>query len=82
MSERKRAPIISMQMVSKTFGDDPLDFRTLVLKNIYLELLEGEFVIIFGLSGSGKSTLLNLMAGLELPTAGRLLGRRGKLTLF
>lgn len=69
-------------MVSKTYGDDPLDFKTLVLKNIYMEIFEGEFVIIFGPSGSGKSTVLNVMAGLENPTAGRVLVRNRDLSKF
>ncbi len=72
-------PLISLKMVSKTFGDDPLDYRKLVLKNIYLDIMDGEFVIIYGPSGSGKSTILNLVAGLELPTAGQIKVRRHNL---
>lgn len=35
----------------------------LILKNINLEILENEFVVILGKSGSGKSTLLNIVSG-------------------
>ncbi len=82
MTKHKPIPIISVQMVSKTFAEDPLDYQNLVLKNIYLDIHEGEFVIIFGPSGSGKSSLLNLLAGLEFPTAGRILVRHRDITHF
>ena len=39
--------------------------RVFILKNINLEIKEGEFVSIMGPSGSGKSTLLNLIGMLE-----------------
>ncbi len=44
--------------------------RTFVLKDVNLELNEGEFVSIMGPSGSGKSTLLNIIGLLDEPSAG------------
>ena len=43
---------------------------TEVLKNINLDIEEGEFLVILGFSGTGKTTLINLMAGLEQPSSG------------
>ena len=43
-----------------------------VLKNINLEIHEGETVAVVGQSGSGKSTMLSLMAGLDRQTTGSL----------
>ena len=40
------------------------------LKNISLEIGEGEFIALMGPSGSGKSTLLNLIGGLDQPSEG------------
>ena len=44
--------------------------RTFVLRNINLEVQEGEFISIMGPSGSGKSTLLNIIGMLEEPSSG------------
>lgn len=78
----KHRPLISIKFASKTYGDSALDFSTMVLKNVSLEIHDGEFVMIFGPSGSGKSTLLNLMAGLENPTAGKVMVRGRDLSHF
>lgn len=43
---------------------------TLILKDINMNVKEGQFVCILGQSGCGKSTLLRLLAGLEKPTTG------------
>jgi sn-glycerol 3-phosphate transport system ATP-binding protein len=51
----------------KSFGD------TQVLQGVDLTLSDGEMLVIVGASGCGKSTLLRLVAGLEQPTAGRIL---------
>ncbi len=47
-------------------GDD-------VLKDVALEVEDGEFVVILGASGSGKSTLLSVLSGLERADKGRVL---------
>lgn len=44
--------------------------RVFILKNLNLEIKDGEFVSIMGPSGSGKSTLLNLIGMLDRPSAG------------
>lgn len=44
--------------------------KSFVLKNINLEINEGEFVTIMGPSGAGKSTLLNIIGMLEQPSGG------------
>jgi putative ABC transport system ATP-binding protein len=46
--------------------------RVDILKGIDLEIPRGQFAAIMGPSGSGKSTLLGLLAGLDTPTAGRI----------
>ncbi len=43
------------------------------LREIHLDVAQGEFVTLIGHSGCGKSTLLNLIAGLTVPTSGVLL---------
>ncbi len=60
--------VLKFNNVSKSFGEGTA--KTEVLKNINLEVQEGEFLVLLGFSGSGKTTLINLMAGLEMPTSG------------
>ena len=58
---------VSIQNLMKSFGS------TVVLNATNLTIKDGEFVVVMGSSGCGKSTLLRLIAGLETPTAGRVL---------
>ena len=44
-----------------------------ILNDINFSILEGETLAVIGVSGSGKSTLLGLMAGLDVPTQGRVI---------
>lgn len=46
--------------------------RTEVLKDISLEIADGEFAVILGASGSGKSTLMNVLSGLEKADRGNV----------
>lgn len=46
---------------------------TEVLRNISLQVMQGEFVSVMGPSGSGKSTLLYILGGLDAPTSGQIL---------
>lgn len=46
---------------------------TKVLKDISLQVIQGEFVSIMGPSGSGKSTLLYILGGLDAPTSGQIM---------
>ncbi len=51
-------------------------------RGINLRILEGDFMALVGPSGSGKTTVLNLIAGLILPTGGRLCHAGKDITSF
>jgi putative ABC transport system ATP-binding protein len=50
------------------------------LRQVNLQLHEGQFVVLLGPSGSGKSTLLNIIGGLDVPSGGQVLYRDMDLT--
>ncbi|MEM7718589.1 MAG: nitrate ABC transporter ATP-binding protein [Pseudomonadota bacterium] len=60
--------ILKLDNVSKSFGEGA--GRTDVLKDITLDVEEGEFLVLLGFSGTGKTTLINMLAGLDMPTKG------------
>ena len=61
-------PYLEIDHVDKIFQTEGGVYP--VLKNIHIEINEGEFIAVIGHSGCGKSTLLNIVAGLERPSAG------------
>jgi spermidine/putrescine transport system ATP-binding protein len=65
-STSAHSALLSIRNVAKSFGN-----RT-VLRNITLDVAEGEFLTILGESGSGKTTLLRIVAGFEAPTSGEV----------
>jgi NitT/TauT family transport system ATP-binding protein len=64
--------LLRVEALSKVFdsrsGEEPIT----AVKDITFEVREGEFIVLLGPSGCGKTTLLRICAGLELPTAGRV----------
>ncbi len=60
--------MIKLQNVTKIYSTGEVE--TTALKNVDLEITEGEFVVLLGPSGSGKSTMLNVCSGLDNPTSG------------
>src|ERR1700733_8012631 len=58
--------LLSIRNVAKHFG------KNVVLRDISLDVAEGEFLTILGESGSGKTTLLRIIAGFETASAGEV----------
>ena len=80
ISERK--PVVLAEHLSKTYGKNrahgdgaattPSVIQD-VLRDIDLELLANEFIVLLGPSGSGKSTLLNIIGAMDTPDKGSVI---------
>src|SRR5690606_31948216 len=62
--------LMRLEGVAKSYGTGRNEAH--VLADVNLEIAPGELVAIVGFSGSGKTTLVSLMAGLEMPSEGRI----------
>ena len=71
----KNAPLLSLSSLCKSFGD------LQVLRDISLNVKEGEVIGLIGASGSGKSTLLRCVNRLEVPTSGTVRFQDKEITL-
>jgi len=63
-------PVLHIRSLCKTYGSG--ESAVHALRDINLEVLSGEFLVLLGASGSGKSTLLNILGGLDVPTSGEV----------
>ena len=64
------AIVIEAQRLTKEYIRD--EFHVMALKDVDIEIHEGEFVVLMGPSGSGKTTLLHLIAAMDTPTSGEI----------
>ena len=70
--------VFHVHKVSKIYRMGEVEIQA--LREVDLDLYQGEFVVLLGASGSGKSTLLNILGGLDRPTSGEVRYRDHNLT--
>ena len=60
-------PFVRFDHIEKSY-----DGKNLVIQDLSLDIVQGEFLTLLGPSGSGKTTALMMLAGFEHPTAGKI----------
>lgn len=75
---RKEPFQVQIAGVHKVFKTDTTE--VVALKDINLDIRNGEFICMLGPSGCGKSTLLNAIAGFSLPSSGKLVANGTEVT--
>ena len=68
--DRQDGVIARLEGVTKQY--EVGDAVVYALRDVSLDIQEGQFVVLLGPSGSGKTTLLNMIGGLDVPTRGRI----------
>lgn len=71
--------MIHIKNISKIYNKGNED-EVSALKDVSIEIPQGEFVVIIGTNGSGKSTMLNLLLGTQTPTHGNILVNNNDIT--
>jgi nitrate/nitrite transport system ATP-binding protein len=61
---------ISVQDLARRFPDPTGKGETTVFRDVWFDVVEGEFFCVVGHSGCGKSTILNILAGLDMASEG------------
>ncbi len=79
-SIKTKTPIIKIENLSKFYGVG--ETLSKALDEVNLEIYSGEYIIFFGPSGCGKSTFLNCIAGIEIPTSGKVIIRGEDISKF
>lgn len=72
------SPAFRTKALSKVYGDGPTAVHA--LRDVDLDVAEGELIVLLGPSGSGKSTLLNILGGLDHASSGEVRFHQTALT--
>ncbi len=71
-------PVFTARGITKVYPMGEIEVHA--LRGVDFDLFPAEFLVLLGPSGSGKSTLLNILGGLDIPTAGRVIYKDHDLT--
>jgi lipoprotein-releasing system ATP-binding protein len=74
--------LLQLKNISKAYGEPGKNNFREVLKELDLEVTEGQKIAISGPSGSGKTTLLNLIGTLDLPDSGEIYFKGEEITRY
>ena len=78
LADGQSAAVFEARGLTKVYSMGEVEVHA--LRQVNLQLDEGQFVVLLGPSGSGKSTLLNIIGGLDVPTSGEVKYRDTVLT--